>query len=904
VSGSRQSCNTESTKPDLHLWGKLGSDTKPYPLLAHLLDSAASAQALLSHWIPSLLLARLNNRLGNSGHSAEQIVVGAAALHDLGKLNPVFQGQLFGSSAKDFSDQVAYLQKSGYWSPSGIRPPGNGDIERKFITRHEIISTVLLRNKLESDPTEFACVVGGHHGKWQIFGEVDCDFDTYPVACSFYEALRKDPRWNEQTSIHKSTVLEIIGVNPQIEDARFERATVPLLTALVCLADWIASSEKSIMDGLEKLHLLEEDPGSFLHQRQEFMNKHVEEILGSPSKPEGNFTDAFGFEPNRPVQRVLAVQKAAPGLTVVMVPMGEGKTEAALGHWLLSAEEREGLYFALPSMATADAMFERIRRFFSSAPKPIWGTLAHSRSILNSFYQPIQDEPVILPTGNDTSDVGGLIPQDWFTGRHRALLSPITVGTIDQLLAGVLRHRYNFLRLLGAATKTVILDEVHTYDPYMSELLCGFLEWAGWLNIDVILLSATLPTRRLKEYTSAYLLGQGVKDTPNIATNYPSVIRVVDGKCESIDLSNSASGREVSLKIKWIAVGDASNTAECIATLAREQAEKHPTAKIGIIMNTVAAAQRVASQLREWNTINLSVLHARMPAFERGKRTETAICTFGKESVDGAATLVATQVVEASIDLDFDILITQICPASSLIQRLGRVWRHNRDNPSRQRCRPKELCGPLVFVVYPDPFPSNEPAFLPYLPAEIKKTLDSFDKRTTVSIPSDVQCLINEADVSLSDIAEMGKAAEAAVIQERVKQLRSQEVRVPRPTELGQRISYLEKFTGGTLGNEERATRLIDQPTAIVLPISTRHCLAWTNPLPNQPSQEEVLKLLSYTIPVNGTIANKVWQAVEQNNQAFRYGIFRHRLLSELVVVDIDATNLFIVDELLGLCEP
>lgn len=905
VNSSQKSTDAKSTVPNLKLWGKWADGgTKSYPLLAHLLDSASAAQVLFQDWMPERLLLHLNRRLLNSGGSAEQVVVTAAGLHDLGKINPIFQGQLLGSFAGNFKTQMKYLHEAGYWIPSEVllRPsPGK---EREFVSRHEVVSTVLLREDLDGDPTSFACVVGGHHGKWRMFGALEWDPSTNPVACEFYETLRNEGQWSEQAEAHRAELLEILGSTACSSQLVFDRAAVPILTAVVCLADWIASSEESITDGQQKLHLLRDDSREFFMQRHKFMQRHVLEVLGVPHKPRGTFREVFGFEPLRPVQKAMAASEHAPGLTVVMVPMGDGKTEAALGHWMLSAGTNQGLYFALPTMGTADSMFTRIQNFFSSCEDPVLGTLAHGKALLNSFYQPSRSEPNIVSADN-SGERRGLTPQDWFTGRHRALLAPVTVGTIDQLLSGALRHKYNFLRLLGAATKTVVLDEVHTYDPYMSELLCGFLEWAGWLNVDVILLSATLPARRLKEYVSAYRRGQGEAGSVDLASDYPSVVRVVDGEIESIDLSESSSGREISLKIVWTPVNDDKTASTEIVSQVTKLTQLHPTAKIGVIMNTISGAQEVTTALLKVGLAS-SLLHARMPAFERSDRTEAAIADFGKESVNGRGILVATQVVEASIDLDFDILITQICPAASLLQRCGRVWRHDLREPSRARSRPSGLEDPLVVIVYPDPFPKSPQAFLPYLAAEIKKTVDALGNATAdrINLPGDVQHLVDAADVSLAGIATAGGIAEAVVIAEKARRVRGREVRIPSPTQVTQRLTYLEAFTQGDLEDEERATRLIDRPTVTILPRASENHLAWAGPLPEKPSHDEIVKILSYTIPVSGALASTIWDAVSKGDPAFKFGVFKHRLLSEVVVVDLGETDLFIVDELLGMCKP
>ena len=893
----------DPTRPsvDLGLWGKWGDNgAQRYALLAHLLDSASVAQALFDRWLPPRLVDKLDHRLVASGGTARQIVVTAAGLHDLGKINPYFQGQLLGRRTGEFAEQTEALRAAGYWLPSGpLLTPSSGD-EREFVGRHEIATTVLLRDELDEDPDSFACVVGGHHGKWNIFGTEEVDADAFPVACGFYTALRSDPKWTEQVAAHQDEVLGLLGTDVFDRAADFDRAAVPFLTSIVCLADWIASSEESVTEGQRLLYLLERAPREFSVERRRFLDDHVATILGIPHTPKGDFKSVFGFEPSRPVQ-VELVRKDPPGLTVVMVPMGEGKTEAALGHWMLSATEKQGIYFALPTMATADAMFDRVRAFFANTEDPVLGGLSHGRAVLNAFYQPSKVDPTILSDLPDGSV--GLVPQDWFTGRHRALLAPVSVGTIDQLLSGALRHRYNFLRLLGLATKTIILDEVHTYDPYMSALLCSFLEWAGWLELDVVLLSATLSAGRLTEYVEAYRRGQGSLDALALTPTYPSVVRVVGGAVVATDLSDATSGREVAIDIAWEPAPPRAAWKGALAVV-RRVVSAYPGAKVGVIMNTVGGAQSVAAALVE-DGLTPGLLHARMPAFERAARAQAAICEFGKDSVDGPAILAATQVVEASIDLDFDILVTEVCPAASLLQRCGRVWRHDLDDPVRQRSRPGGLTAPLAFIIHPDSFPENSKAFLPYLEAEIVKTLAALDEGTAtrIAIPGDVQRLVDAADVQLADLDTMGTSAEDAVISKKVKQLRGREASVPGPAAVTSRLAHLADFTRGELGDEERATRLNDLPSAVLLPIAAANRLAWSkdNPLPKRPTREQVLALVSYTIPVSGAIAGLAHREVTAGNRAFSAREFDHRLLSDIIVVDLDDTDLLALDDLLGL---
>jgi hypothetical protein len=208
-----------------------------------------------------------------------------------------------------------------------------------------------------------------------------------------------------------------------------------------------------------------------------------------------------------------------------------------------------------------------------------------------------------------------------------------------------------------------------------------------------------------------------------------------------------------------------------------------------------------------------------------------------------------------------------------------------------------------VVVVFPEPLPTNSAAFLPYLAAEIVKTYAAFGSGTTarLAIPGDVQLLVDQADVSLEDVTALGTIAEDAVIDEKVKRLRGRESRIPGPSEVTRSLSALEKFTAGELDNEEYATRLSEQMSVTILPISQGKPLSWQGELPIKPNRDQVVELLGYTIPVSGHLAGKVYKALDANDVAFRRGLFAHRLLAEIVVVDLDHTDIMTLDEFQGL---
>jgi CRISPR-associated endonuclease/helicase Cas3 len=861
------------------LWGKWGDNgTDRYELLAHLLDTAAAMDAIISQWLPRTLLGRLSELVGAD---AAHVLRSAAALHDIAKATPYFQGQLLSPRAESFGQHVDELRQAGFIFPD---PHSTSGEERRLLARHEIGAAALLTGDLTLDtgPAGVAHIVAGHHGRWHIPGEHS--IYEHPGVCRYYRELTTEGAWADAIADLRDILTVTTGADSTLTVA--QPAVVAILTPLVCLADWLASEHTNLNRGRLHLDKLRDDPGAFHQARLAEFTKSVPRLLGAPHKPKGTFREVFGFAPTRPVQHAL-VTEHEPRLTIAMVPMGEGKTEAALGSWLASAGERQGLFFALPTMSTADAMFSRVQAMFETVESDVLGTLSHGRAILNSFYAPVPEDTRVVTQERD----GGLVPGDWFTGRHRALLAPVAVGTVDQLLSGVLRHRYGFMRIAAAAGKTVVLDEVHSYDPYMSELVCRLLEWLGWLHTDVVLLSATLPKRRLERYVNAYAKGRGVAVSDLEQVPYPAIVTVGEQGTTVLDLTEELSGREATIELEYRLGGDMITSAEAEV---RRLRNLYPEAKVGVIVNTVRAAQDLASR-----TVDLCpmLLHSRLPASERARRVDEAIHQFGKHADPGAGLLIATQVVEQSIDVDFDVLVSELCPAASLLQRMGRTWRHPRD-------RPVGLGSATCIILAPTSLGQSPMAFLPYSAAEIHATWErALDggARTTVAIPGDVQSLVDVADVGFEDLAGERRAlverhlvAGATMVNAALGAL------IPTPEQINRDLRRLSAMTSGDLGNEETATRWSALPSVVVLPTSATNPAAWNGPLPPRPTRNQVVDLLGHTIPVSGSLAGRLL-ALAQTENTVQTGTWDHRLLHDLLVVDLDGSPWLVLDAELGL---
>lgn len=826
----------DTTPVDLQMWGKWGNNGEfRYPLLAHLFDTLLAAKAVFD-WLPKESRSALAKAADTDETSLRLLVLASSGLHDIGKATPVFQAQLLSQNKGQFSGHMRDLSSCKF-SFDGV-PMSPTPAEELFLKRHEISGSVYLAAKFGAG-SPLVEVISGHHGTWKFFTEEKA-YD-YPAVYDYYEAL-KVSEWGKEADNLTREIETLLGCNLTNDLPKIKRAVVPVLTGLVVLADWIASSVDSVESGTRALGDPKTIDGDFISEREKWLQVRVTEVLGTLSVPDGDFESIFGFPPIRPVQKSL-VQKRDAGLQIVMVPMGEGKTEAALGHWLINGAGR-GVYFALPTMATADAMFTRVQGFFSTTNPKVFATLAHSKSILNAFYDldPRETRPIDQ----------GLEASSWFSGKHRALLAPVSVGTVDQVLFGVLKHKYNFLRLLGLLGKTVILDEVHSYDPYSTVLLEGFLEWAGCMGVDVVLLSATLPKSKALSYLTAYQRGQGSPKTADIDLPYPAVLRISSlGEITIDDLSTISSGREQNIKLELIPAKK--NPSEDIIEKVLKLQSKFPQAKIGVIVNTVGKAQAIASVLPD-----ALILHSRFPASLRNQITQDAILRFGKNSTPGPDLLVATQIVEQSIDLDFDVLITELAPAASLLQRIGRLWRH--DLAHRERSRPSGLDKAICFITYPKEESNSPYEFMPYSPAEIFKTLGVIRNLKQVSLPLDVQTIVDSANVNFEDLVEFNdKWTESQLLADSSKKLSARDNLIPRPAELTRKVEFLENFSPRSSGEPRAAdTRWFEGLSVEVLLISTAVPGLPAGPVPNNPTRSEVVGFLSSAVTLNSNLARSV----------------------------------------------
>ncbi|SDX92327.1 CRISPR-associated helicase/endonuclease Cas3 [Nitrosomonas sp. Nm33] len=362
-----------------------------------------------------------------------------------------------------------------------------------------------------------------------------------------------------------------------------------------------------------------------------------------------------------------------PGLTLIEAPTGSGKTEAALAYaWrLLDQGMANSIVFALPTQATANAMLTRVEVFAEKVFGNANVVLAHGKSKLNSeFGRMVIAGQRRTAQGKEEASVQCAA---WLaSSRKRVFLGQIGVCTVDQVLLSVLPVRHKFVRGFGLNKSVLIVDEVHAYDAYMNGLLGEVLRRQRSTGGSAILLSATLPvsirTKLLEAWESC-----GVEKA-----SYPALWHATQNNalCTTVPDEHRPERREViteCIKLPGAIPND--------DVMGRIIAAAESGAKVAVVMNLVDDAQQLARKLRGKTTIDVDVFHARYRFMDRQKKETATLAHYGRNAErDKGRILVATQVVEQSLDLDFDWMLTQICPVDLLFQRLGRLHRHRRES--------------------------------------------------------------------------------------------------------------------------------------------------------------------------------------------------------------------------------
>ena len=491
-----------------------------------------------------------------------------------------------------------------------------------------------------------------------------------------------------------------------------------LVAGLTSVADWIGSGQ----------HF--EDPN-------EPWQGKIEQALDEagfipPSYRQGlSFEQVFPFPPN-PAQNQLIEAACQPGVYVLEAPMGQGKTEAALfaAYRVLEQGKACGIYFALPTQLTSNKIHQRFDDFLKEILDekcPHRSLLLHGKAWLEQAEMGEEGRP------------GGA----WFNHAKRGLLAPFAVGTIDQALMAAMNVKHGFVRAFGLAGKVVILDEVHSYDAYTGTLLDALVKLLRSLHCTVIILSATLNRSRRSQLLDGDLF----------APDYPLITAAVPGHpVRELPVPVSEPRQKVVVQLQQ---GEAVAIAEALARANAGQ-------QVLWIENTVKEAQERYLDLAA-RAVELSVecglLHSRYTMVDRTRIEAHWVDAFGKPGWgrrgERGRILVGTQVLEQSLDIDADFLVSRFAPTDMLLQRLGRLWRHTQTPRVRGAQCEAWLLAPVLATAIESPSAFGASAHV-YSPYVLCRSLEVWTQRFVVTLPTDIRPLI---EATYADRAEDGSMA-------------------------------------------------------------------------------------------------------------------------------------------------
>lgn len=672
------------------------------PLWRHMADSGAVAGLLWDRWLPGQAQRVVAEALSGDVEDARRLAVWLAATHDIGKATPAFACQV-----EPLADSMR---------AAGLEMPPYKQLPDRKLAPHGLAGQILLQEWLterhgwsRSATLQIAVVTGGHHGVPPTHADIR-EATVRP------ELLRTPGYEQEWRSVQRELLdkfAAVCGVESRLRDwkeMRLSHAAQALLSGIVIVADWIASNsdlfpyftdaqsaagEKRVGAAWRGLDL--PPPWQAVESREE----PAELFFSHFRLPAGARV--------RPVQEralELARTMSAPGLMVIEAPMGEGKTEAALAvaETFAARTGAGGCFVAFPTMATGNAMFPRMLDWLRRIPdgRAERGAhsvfLAHSKASLNEKYAGLVRAGRRAASGVE-QDGGGdewrpradrrrasaeLVAHHWLRGRKKGMLSSFVVGTIDQLLFMGLKSRHLALRHLALAGKVVVIDEAHAYDTYMNSYLDRVLSWLGAYRVPVVVLSATLPAGRRRELVEAYA-GTTAYSAEVVDTDaYPLLTAVGPGRPAQAH-AVAPSGRRVGVELERLS----DDLPELGERLERELAGGGCAL---VVRNTVDRVLETADYLRKrFGTEQVTVAHARFLDVDRAAKDADLLAEFGPpdQSADrrpkGTRIVVASQVAEQSLDIDFDLLVSDLCPIDLLLQRMGRLHRHQRGDGQSER---------------------------------------------------------------------------------------------------------------------------------------------------------------------------------------------------------------------------
>ncbi|HKM32709.1 MAG TPA: CRISPR-associated helicase Cas3', partial [Oscillospiraceae bacterium] len=631
------------------------------PLWMHSKDTTGIIDYLLTEFVSDSFSQSIELEKGQ----LLQIGRFLAFNHDIGKVTDLFQGKIIidkpilNTRLEHYGLKIAEEQK-----------------QEPEKTPHALAGEVILRHF--NVPESVACVVGAHHGMpsslvnmskiGMSVRDQSLDLAGKDACCqlNYYGNLANKQQWQDMWKNWLGVSLVESGYKSVKDLPKLSKMAQILLSGLIIMADWIASNTK-LFPLLELDDLGDKDVyPSRVEKAWEQLNFPPSWNPVQDSYSAMRFRQQFNFNANSVQATVLqAVSESnSPGIYILEAPMGCGKTEAALAasEILASKYNKTGVFFGLPTQATANGIYARFKKWCESQSEDE----NHSIKLVykdSEMYEPFRKIQSNIPMKASEESVGGLLVHNWFSGKKQSCLVSFAVGTVDQMLMAALKRKHVMLLHLGLSEKVVIIDECHAYDAYMNQYLERSLQWLGMYGVPVVLLSATLPANRRMELIKAYQNERSIDNKLADSKSYPLLTWTNGKKINQRIIPYDGESKEVII----------TEIPECDIVNAVQKAIANKGC-VGVIANTVTRAQELAQLLREKTNGEVILYHARYIMPDRADKEAEILSRVGKESKPTQRKkliVVGTQVLEQSLDIDFDLLITEWCPMDLLLQRIG-----------------------------------------------------------------------------------------------------------------------------------------------------------------------------------------------------------------------------------------
>lgn len=723
----------------LHLWGKLNDERETHALIYHFIDTIEVARQL---WHSGFLSDIFKNTFMETYGIGEEWFIFLAASHDFGKITPEFQvSPSYNKSLNFIKDRINKYNIAcvdGEFTRGVHEQVGAALVKDslfQYLKRNNYIKNSKVKNLLQ-----LAVATNVSQGLLLHNSEI-----VAPI---------RSPRITASWDIVFNDFIQVLLDYCKIDKSSLILQELPswavhTLAGVIKVSDWLASNPYYFKFYNNKSV---EDYSVISVKAAERIVWDVK-LCRPVVKNNISLSDVIGYnEPHSMQITAYEHAKDSPrgSLTVIQAETGGGKTLAALGAAYKKIQDNNlyGVYMAMPTKITSLQAFREVAnwcdRTFEGNIKP------HLE--MGNWNDAFTDEKDYSPTVSK-----------WLRGPRRNLLSPVSVGTVDQLFQSFQRRKYQSSRIAGLSNRVIIFDEVHSYDVFQRKHLLTTLEWLSAMKIPVIILTATLTDAFKTDIIKAY---SKITNNDNFSTDSMAITTVSSD--DYITVTNIPNVRNRDVALSFIKCGIMDRTDHIIKevdTLLLE-ADGKPRGIIGIVKNTVDSAIDTAEDLiRYYPNARVILLHSRFTLRDRALHEEELLKYVGKGAKDDRASnglifVVGTQIIEQSLDIDFDLLFSDAAPIDSLIQRIGRLHRWDNIN------RPSWAIDPHCYIFHGDTLINslkNEGLYKYIAPRsyiasiDVLSTLYGNDNKNNISLPEHISPVLEDVDEWTTTDVDLGK---------------------------------------------------------------------------------------------------------------------------------------------------